>query len=196
MLKIAIVGCGKIADTHATAIHRIKGCEIVGVCDKEELMAKQLYGRYPVKHYFTDVDNLLKQAKPDVVHITTPPQSHLEIGLKCLKSGCHIYVEKPFTLNTVEAQQLISLAIQKDRKVTVGHDAQFSEVSRRMRKLVQDGYLGGPPVHLESLWCYDLGDAVYAKALLSDKHHWARYLPGGLLHNIISHGVSKIAEFF
>ena len=57
------------------------------------------------------------------------------------------------------------------------------------------GYLGGAPVHLESSWCYDLGDAVYAKALLGDKQHWARTLPGGLLHNIISHGVSKIAEF-
>jgi predicted dehydrogenase len=64
-----------------------------------------------------------------------------------------------------------------------------------MRKLVQDGYLGGAPVHLESTWCYDLGDAVYAKALLGDKQHWARTLPGGLLHNIINHGIAKLAEY-
>ena len=49
MLKVAIVGCGKIADAHASQIRRIEGCEIVGVCDREPLMAKQLYERFPVK---------------------------------------------------------------------------------------------------------------------------------------------------
>lgn len=195
MLKVAIVGCGKIADSHASQIQRIEGCEIVGVCDKEELMSIQLYERFPVKRYFTDIGKLLEEAQPDVVHITTPPQSHLEIGLQCLESGCHIFVEKPFTLNTKEAKVLINAANQVGRKVTVGHDAQFSEVSRRMRKLVQDGYIGDKPVHLESSWCYDLSDITYAKALLGDKKHWVRTLPGGLLHNIINHGIAKIAEF-
>jgi len=195
VLKVAIVGCGKIADSHASVIQRISGCEIVGVCDKEELMAKQLYGRFPVKRYFTDVGNLLQETQPDVVHITTPPQNHFEIGMQCLEKGCHIYVEKPFTLNTAEAVQLIALANKTGPKLTVGHDAQFSEVSRRMRKLIRHGYLGGPPVHLESSWCYDLGDITYAKALLEDRQNWVRTLPGGLLHNIINHGISKIAEF-
>ena len=196
MLKVAIVGCGKIADSHASQIRRMTGCEIISVCDSEELMAKQLYDRYPVKHYFSDLDKLLNDTHPDVVHITTPPQTHFEIGMKCLEAGCHIYVEKPFTLYTSEAEKLIALADQTNRKITVGHDGQFSVVARRMRQLIADGYLGGAPVHMDSFWCYDLSDAVYAKALLDDKKHWARTLPGGLLHNIISHGVSKIAEYF
>jgi len=195
MLKVAIVGCGKIADPHAAQIQRIAGCEIVGVCDKEELMAKQLYDRFPVKRYFSNLNDLLNEVHPDVVHITAPPQNHFEIGRQCLEKGCHIFVEKPFTLNTSEAEKLIALANQAGRKLTVGHDAQFSDAARRMRKLVQDGYLGGAPVHIESSWCYDLGDVMYAKALLGDKQHWARTLPGGLLHNIINHGIAKIAEF-
>jgi predicted dehydrogenase len=60
---------------------------------------------------------------------------------------------------------------------------------------VKNGYLGGKPVHIESHYCYDFGDASYAKALLGDKDHWVRKLPGSLLQNIISHGISKIAEF-
>ena len=76
MLKVAIVGCGKIADAHALAIQRIKGCEIVAVCDREPLMSRQLYERFPVKKCFTDLTQLLSEAKPDVVHITTPPESH------------------------------------------------------------------------------------------------------------------------
>lgn len=195
MLKIAIVGCGKIADSHAAQIKRISGCEICGVYDKELLMAKQLYDRYPVKRYFNDLTALLNEACPDVVHITTPPQYHLEIGSQCLKAGCHIFVEKPFTIHASQAEELIAIANQTGLKLTVGHDAQFSEVSIRMRKLVRNGYLGGQPVHMESSWCYDFGDITYAKTLLGDKQHWARTLPGGLLHNIISHGVSKIVEF-
>src|SRR5262249_58463040 len=106
-----------------------------------------------------------------------------------------VYVEKPFTLTAREAQSLISCATEKGLKVTAGHDDQFTHVARRMRALVSDGYLGGPPVHMESYYCYDLTQPGYARALLGDKQHWVRRLPGKLLHNIISHGIARIAEF-
>jgi predicted dehydrogenase len=195
MLKIAIVGCGKIADAHASAIQRIAGCEIVGVCDREPLMAKQLQERFPIGKCFTELSDLLNEARPDVVHITTPPASHFEIARFCLEHGCHVYVEKPFTLDADEAQRLINLAEQKGVKLTVGHNDQFSHVARRMRALVEAGYLGDAPVHMESCFGYDLGDPSYARALLGDRQHWVRRLPGKLLHNIISHGVARIAEF-
>lgn len=195
MLKVAIAGCGKIADAHASQIQRIKGCEIVGVCDSEPLMARQLYDRFPVKRYFSDLAALLTDARPDVVHITTPPESHFDLASLCLRRGCHVYVEKPFTLHAEEAQVLVALANEKGLKLTAGHDDQFSHVARRMRTLVRQGYLGGPPVHMESHYCYDLGDPDYARALLGDKRHWIRRLPGRLLQNIISHGIARIAEF-
>ena len=195
MLRIGIVGCGKIADSHAAQIQRIGACELVGVCDPEPIMAQQLAERFAIEGCYTDLGEFLDTARPDVVHITTPPQSHLPIGLRCLERGAHILVEKPFTIDTEDAQTLIDAAIRAGRKVTVGHDGQFSAVARHMRRLVQDGYIGGAPVHMESYWCYDLTDPTYAKALLADTHHWARQLPGGLPHNIINHGISKVAEF-
>src|ERR1051325_8104252 len=195
MLRIAIVGCGKIADSHASQIQRIKDCEIVGVCDREELMAKQLYERFRVGEYFNDPDELINRARPDVVHITTPPQTHFTLTRRFLEQGCHVYVEKPFTLNTAEARELIELAEQTGLKLTVGHDDQFRHVARRMRALIADGYLGGPPVHMESYYCYEMGDnSSYANAFLGDKQHWIRKLPGQLLHNVISHGIARIAE--
>ena len=195
MIKIGIIGCGKIADKHAASIERIPECKIVGVCDREELMAKQMYERYDVKHYFDNVNTLLEIARPDVVHITTPPQSHFALGKLCLEAGCHVFIEKPFTLNSAEAENLINLAREKNLKLTAGHTVQYSDVAIRMRKLIRSGYLGGPPVHMESIYCYNFGDERFAKALLGDKEHWIRKLPGKLLHNIISHGISKIAEF-
>jgi predicted dehydrogenase len=195
MLKVGIVGCGKIADSHAAQIQRIVGCEIVGVCDKEPLMARQLYDRYPIRQHFGDLAELLEKSKPDVIHITTPPQSHFEIAKLCLEWGCHVYVEKPFTLHEDEATKLIALANEKRLKITAGHDDQFSHVTRRMRSLVRDGFLGGEPVHMESYYCYEINSFGYAGALLVDKQHWVRRLPGKLLHNIISHGIARIAEF-
>lgn len=195
MLKVAIVGCGKIADAHASQIQRIPGCEIVGVCDSEPLMAEQLYERFPVKGCFTDLSELMRRAQPDVVHITTPPESHFEIARFCLEHGRHVYVEKPFTLNAEEADQLVSLATEKKLKLTVGHNNQFSHVARRLRELVDAGYLGGTPIHMESYYGYDLSDPSYARALLTDSRHWVRRLPGRLLQNIISHGIARIAEF-
>ena len=195
MMKVGIVGCGKIADAHAAAIAMIPDAEIVGVCDTEELMAKQLYERFKIRQYFADIHRMLEVAGPDVVHITTPPQSHFELGRICLDAGCHVYVEKPFTVTSDEADQLIRLADQKGLKLTVGTDEQFSHVAIAMRKLIQEGYLGGPPVHMEAYYCYDLGDERYARAFLNDNTHWLRSLPGQLMHNVISHGVAKIAEF-
>jgi predicted dehydrogenase len=195
MFKVAIVGCGKIADTHAALIQRLDECELAGVCDHEPLMARQLYERFPVRRYFTDLDELVEEASPDVVHITTPPESHFDIARFCLEHHCHVYVEKPFTLDADQAQQLVRLADENGLKVTVGHNYQFSHAARRMRALVESGYLGGPPVHIESCYCYDLGDPSYARALLGDRKHWVRRLPGKLLHNIISHGIAGIAEF-
>lgn len=195
MLKVAIVGCGKIADAHAAQIQRIADCEIVAVCDREPLMVRQLVDRFPVKHSFTDVTELLCTARPDVVHITTPPEGHFELAKLCLEHGANVYVEKPFTVYANEAEKLIHLADNKGLKLTAGHNYQFSPAARRMRELVKSGYLGGDVVHLESYYGYNLGDPSYARALLGDKQHWVRRLPGGLLQNIISHGIARIAEF-
>lgn len=195
MIKVGIIGCGKMADQHAYQIQTIPGAEIAAVCDSELLMAKQMAERFNVEKYSSDVQEMLNKVKLDVIHITTPPPSHYLLGKICMEAGCNVYIEKPFTLNISDAEELIRLANQNGLKLTAGHNAQFTPAMVRMRELVKDGYLGGKPVHIESIYCYDLGDESYAKALLSDSDHWVRKLPGSLLHNIISHGISKIAEF-
>jgi predicted dehydrogenase len=195
MLKVAIVGCGKIADAHAVQLQRIKGCKIVAVCDKEPLMAGQLFERFPIDAYFSDLSRMLAEARPDVVHITTPPQSHFGLAKSCLEAGCHVYVEKPFTLYETEALTLIKIATEKGLKITVGHDYQFTHVARRFRSLVGTGFLGGAPVHMESNYCYLISREGYSGALLGDPRHWVRRLPGKLLQNVISHGVARISEF-
>ena len=94
MLRIAIVGCGKIADADPAQLRRISGGGLVAVCDREELMARQLNERFRIGHHYSDVTRLLTEAKPDVVHITTPPQSHLELAQQCLLRETHVIMSK------------------------------------------------------------------------------------------------------
>ena len=195
MLRIAIVGCGKIADQHVQAVQRISGSRIVAVCDREPLMARQLAQRFAIEGCFADLGELLSVSRPDVVHITTPPQSHHDLAIQCLEAGTHVYLEKPFTVTADEAAALIEAAERCGKLITAGHNCQFSFEMLRMRELLDGGYLGGPPVHIESYWSYDLGDVNYVGPLLGNRNHWVRRLPGGLLHNIVSHGIARMAEF-
>jgi len=195
MLRIAIVGCGKVADQHVHAIHRIPDCGIVALCDRELLMAEQLGERFGVLQCFSNLQEMLQTVSPDVVHITTPPQSHFSLAKKCLESGSHVYLEKPSAVTAEEAESLIELAESRGLKITAGHNYQFTLEMLEMRRLVEQGFLGGRPVHLESYWSYDLGDISYVGPVLGNRSHWVRQLPGQLFHNVISHGIAKLAEF-
>jgi predicted dehydrogenase len=194
MLKVGVVGCGAIADAHAWAIQSIKSCELIAACDAEPLMTRQFCQRFHVAGAFTELGRMLDEARPDVVHVLTPPQSHYAVAKQCLNHGSHVYVEKPFTLFPNETDELLALAVQKRLKVTVGHDALFSPAAVEARRLAESGYLGGAPLHMESYYGYEFGN-TYANALLTDKQHWVRRLPGKLLHNVISHGIARLAEY-
>ena len=176
-------------------MERVGNCKLVAVCDRELLMAQQLAERFGVEGYFSDVTELLATFKPDVVHITTPPQSHFALAKQCLEFGSHVYVEKPFTVTAKEASSLIQLAQERNSKITAGHNLQFTPEMMKMRQLIEQGFLGGKPVHLESHFSYELGDAGYVGALLGNPEHWVRQLPGQLFHNILSHGLAKLVEF-
>jgi len=194
MLRIAIIGCGKVADQHVQAMRRIENCSIVSLCDRELLMARQLGERIGVDNCYGSVEDLLTATRPDVVHITTPPQSHFALAEQCLRHGTHVYLEKPFTIDATEAERLIQLAETARLKITAGHNYQFTPEMLRARAAIQRGFLGGTPVHLESYWPYSLDDQAYVGAVLSNRDHWVRKLPGQLFHNIISHGIAKLAE--
>jgi predicted dehydrogenase len=195
MLRIGIIGCGKIADQHVHAIRRVSDCQIVALCDRELLMAQQLGERFQIPAVFSDVSNMLESVQLDVIHITTPPQQHYSIAQQCLEAGNHVYLEKPFTVTAKEAESLVDVAQRCGRKITVGHNYQFTLEMLEMRRLVSEGFLGERPIHLESSSTYDLGDASYVGPILGNRNHWARQLPGQLLQNVISHGIARLVEF-
>jgi predicted dehydrogenase len=194
-MRVGIIGCGMIADQHADQLRHLTDCQLVAACDTDELMARQLAERFSIPRVFTDAAEMLRATGLDAVHITTHAQPHFDLGRLCLDAGCHVYMEKPFTVNATEAELLLQLARSAGRRITVGHNLQFSPEALQMRRFLKEGFLGGPPIHLECIQCYSHDDPTYGKAVLADPSHWVRRLPGSLLHNLVSHGVAKISEF-
>lgn len=193
-LKVAIVGCGKIADGHVEGIRLLPElATIVAVCDREPLMAEQLAMRFRIPRCFDRLEDLLESERPDVVHVTTPPQVHVALAKQALAAGCHVFVEKPFALDRASAKEVLDLAAQVGRKVTVGYLSFFEPPALALRQMVARGDLG-TPVHVESFYGYDLNGG-FGKALLGDANHWVHRLPGKLFQNIIDHMLNKIAEF-
>lgn len=193
MLKVAIVGCGKIADGHVEEIAKIQRARLVAVCDLELLMAEQLAIRYGVPAHYDDFAALLEKEQPDVVHITTPPQSHLFIAKQALSAGAHVYVEKPFTLDKTQAVELIEHAHECDRMVTVGHSFEFDPVWDAARRAIRTGAVGDV-VHVESFLGYNLS-GPFGAVLMGDPGHWVHGLPGKLFHNNVNHILHKVLEY-
>lgn len=191
--KIAVVGCGKIADGHVEEIRKLPAAEIVAACDVEPLMAEQLATRYAIPKYFADFGEMLASARPDVVHITTPPAFHTTLGIQALDAGCHIFVEKPLALNAEDGARLIQHAIRANRKLGINYWYNFEDVALSLRDLIANGTLGDP-VHVESHFGYNLG-GEFGQALLNDQNHWVNRLPGKLFHNVLDHILNKISPF-
>lgn len=192
-LKVAVVGCGKIADAHVEEIGKLENAAVVAVCDRELLMAEQLAVRYGVERHFDDLDAMLDACRPDVVHITTPPQSHAPLSRRALDAGCHVYVEKPFTVDRAEAASLLEHARAAGRQVTVGHSFAFDPLMVALRRLREEDLLG-EAVHVESTLGYNLA-GPFGAVLLADAGHWIHSLPGKLFQNNIDHVLHKIEEF-
>jgi predicted dehydrogenase len=192
-LKVAIVGCGAIADSHVEEIRKLSGVEIVAVCDREPIMAEQLAERYRIDRTYSDFSAMLADTAPDVVHITTPPQSHLPLAMEAIDAGAHVLVEKPVAIDASDTERLLTHAQRHGRKLTAGHSYQFDPPALELRRLVARGTLG-TIVHVDSHFGYNL-EGGFGRAVTATPSHWVHDLPGNLPHNNISHALAKVVEF-
>ena len=193
ILRIAIVGCGKIADAHVEEIRKIPSVQLVAACDLEPIMAEQLAVRYSIPRQYTDVVEMLETEKPDVLHITTPPQSHLALARQAFEAGCHVFLEKPVALRQAEVKAIIEAAIDLKRKLTVNYWPNFEAQALELRRIHKAGVLGDP-IHIESYLGYNLS-GEFGAALKQDSNHWVRRMPGKLFQNVLDHIVNKITPF-
>lgn len=134
-LRVAFVGAGQMARHHLDAISRLEApTVIVGVHDRVQPRAAEFAALANVPA-FQSIGALCVEARPDVVHVCTPPSTHFDAARAALDRGAHVYVEKPFALTTADAEALLSLADARGRLVCSGHqllrDPAFRDVMGR-----------------------------------------------------------------
>lgn len=192
-LKIAIVGCGKIADAHVEEIRKIPSVQLCAVCDTEPVMAEQLATRYAIPRYYSDLGKLLEVETPDVLHITTPPQSHLALTRMAVAAGCHVFLEKPIALRHSDTEAIFAAVIGAERKLSVNYWPKFEAPALELRRLYESGTLG-EIVHIESSYGYNL-EGDFGMAFRRDPEHWVNKLPGKLFQNVLDHVLNRITPF-
>jgi predicted dehydrogenase len=191
-LRVALVGCGQIADAHLQELRKVPAADVVAVCDRFPDLARQAAARFRVPAAFADSAEMLARVRPDVVHVTTPPHTHYALAREALRAGAHVYVEKPFTVDAAETDEVLRVAREAGRQACVGHDQLFDPAWEEFRRRFRAGEFG-EAVHVDAVMGYDLA-GPFGRAFAAEPDHWVRRLPGGLFHNNISHVVYKVTD--
>jgi len=140
-INYGILGAGHLGNYHAQQLQNISGVALVGVYDINPAHAKRLSQKNNIKAY-PSAKSLISDC--DAISITTPASNHYDSGLLALQNNCNIFVEKPFTKNIQEAQQLIKLRNTKKLKIQVGHIERFNAAFLAFTKTLPD------PMFIES----------------------------------------------
>lgn len=191
-MRAALIGAGQIARQHLACLRTLPGVEIAAICDLSPALAEATAERFGARAWFTDHRAMLERARPDVVHVTTPPPSHFRLALDALDAGAHVVVEKPATATLEELETLARRAAEAGRALVEDHNYVFNQAPLEIRRRVGTGELG-PVVHVEVLICLDIfGPGGFADP---NTPHPALRLAGGAIADFLPHLASLAHRF-
>lgn len=139
-LGCAVVGLG-VGLEHVKAYAQLPESELVAVCDQDATKARRVADQYGVEAY-TDLRNLLRNERVEVVSIATPHLSHAALTIAALEAGRHVIVEKPLTLSLREADAMIECARRTGRTLATIFQRRFWPASLQAKRAIADGKIG------------------------------------------------------
>ncbi len=142
-LKVGIIGGGAITQVaHLPVLKKLKGIDVLAICDTDLPKARALGNRFAVKDAFDDIEDLLRFETLDAVVICSPNHLHESHILAALSANLHVLVEKPLAMSAASAQRIIKAAEKRDRVVMVGMNHRYRPDVQIVRSFVQSGELG------------------------------------------------------
>jgi predicted dehydrogenase len=142
VVRVGVIGYGYWGPNVVRNFHGQEHSSVVMVCDKSTNSIRRVRQSYPDMDVTGDADEILKATDIDAIAIVTPVRTHFDLAKAALENGKHIFVEKPFTCTSAQAEELIELAERKNLKIMVDHTFLFTGAVKRMRQLIDDGVLG------------------------------------------------------
>jgi predicted dehydrogenase len=135
MIKVGVVGVGHLGKEHVRIYSSLPGCELAGIFDIDEGVKEKFSRKYKVCA-FNSIEEMTLGV--DAVSVVVPTSAHYEVARTFLEAGRHVFVEKPITETTVQAEELVKLANGSKLILQVGHVERFNPVMSYLEKQVTD----------------------------------------------------------
>ena len=142
VLRFGVLGYGYWGPNVVRNLDRLDNAEVVAVCDQSQAARRRAAKAYPDVLITADSADLISSPDIDAIAVVTPVWTHYELAKAALENGKHVFVEKPFTSNAAQAEELIELAALKNLKIMVDHTFLFTGAVQKIKRLLDDGALG------------------------------------------------------
>ena len=142
MTGIAVVGYGYWGPNLVRNFCDAANARLLWVCDTRPERLSGVQGRYPAVGITSCYDDVLRDARVDVVAVATPVSSHFELALRALQAGKHVFIEKPMTSTSEQGRRLLDEASRRGLVIGVDHTFVYTGAVRKMREIVESGGLG------------------------------------------------------
>jgi predicted dehydrogenase len=185
VIKVAVVGLGKMGLSHHAVVNAHPDVEVVGICDSSSYVLGVLK-KYTGVPTYSDFDAMLEKVELDAVVIATPSSSHAKMVRAALERGLHVFCEKPFTLNAQDAEALAGLSEERGLVTQVGYHNRFVGAFREVKKLLEAEAIG-EVTHV-------LGEAYGPVVLKPKGGTWRsqRTEGGGCLYDYAAHVIDLV----
>ena len=143
VVKFGVIGYGYWGPNVVRNLTQLEEADVLTVCDKSPASRRRIQKAYPHVKITNNSTELICLPEIDAVAVVTPVWTHYELAKAALENGKHIFVEKPFTSNVAQAEELIELAAKKNLKIMVDHTFLFTGAVKKIRQLLNENALGG-----------------------------------------------------
>ncbi len=185
MIKIGMIGIGKMGISHYAVFNAHKDAEVVAACDPSAFLLAVFEKNNGVKCY-NDYKEMIDREDLDCVVISTPTKFHAEIVRYALERKLHVFCEKPFCLNSDEGEELVKLAEERNLVNQVGYHCRFAGVFQKTKDLLDKSVIGD--IYYFKMEVY--GNVVKKKQ--SKTWRSKKSEGGGCLYDYASHGVDLV----
>ncbi len=142
MINVGIIGFGYWGPNVARNFNSSPRARLKAICDKRNSRLALASSHYPFIKTYNSPDELIKDPEIDLIAVVTPVSDHYELTKKALLNRKHVFVEKPFTSSSQQAEELIELAQRFNLKIMVDHTFLFTGAVQKMKELIDGGELG------------------------------------------------------
>lgn len=187
MIKMVVIGLGRMGISHAAIANTHPDVDLVGMCDSSSFVLNTLR-QYASTPCFTDYRKMLEETQPHCAIIATPTSSHVSILREVMARGLHVFVEKPFGIDLADGHQLVQTVERKQLVNQVGYHLRFVAAFMEAKRLLDNGAIGE---------VYHFTAETYGPLVLGESSNWRgkKTEAGGCLYDYASHAINLVNYF-